>query len=202
MHQWIHKLRDLNAICLMKSWSSQSLGESWRLAPPFGSDEPQRWLPANFVGGYRSPFGFGLVGGLVSTPSSGLFLWRFNTRSRQDLITGAPFPGWIPEFVWQPPFSLGPQTLFSFLGNFVGLWHLFTCSWNLGPGATLAPHQSFPTSPPTNKLVPRNESSALRAPHVSLHQSLPTSPPTNKLVPRNLGAPRRRRKPIFRIFPL
>ena len=45
---------------------------------------------------------------------------------------------WKPELLFLPcfpslfgscPFSLGSQALFSFLGTFVGLWHLVTCSW-------------------------------------------------------------------------
>ena len=76
----------------------------------------QSWCPADFVGGYRSPFGTGLVG-WVPLPPAGFCSGASMLLILVGLSTEAPFPGWFHELVWQLPVL-------------ARLSSAFVCPWN------------------------------------------------------------------------
>ena len=77
----------------------------------------QRWRPADFVGGYRSPFGTGLVG-WVPLPPAGFCSGASMLLVLVGLSTGAPFPGWFHELVWQLPVLARLSSALLFPWNF------------------------------------------------------------------------------------
>ena len=87
----------------------------------------QRWRPDDFVGCYRSPFGTGLVG-WVPLPPAGFCSGASMLLVLVGLSTGAPFPGWFHELVWQLPVLARLSSALLFPWNFrCTVWQLLVC---------------------------------------------------------------------------
>ena len=87
----------------------------------------QRWRPDDFVGCYRSPFGTGLVG-WVPLPPAGFCSDASMLLVLVGLSTGAPFPGWFHELVWQLPVLAWLSSALLFPWNFrCTVWQLLVC---------------------------------------------------------------------------
>ena len=144
---------------------------------------------------------------LVSTPSGGLSVRRFNAaRSRRALNRG-PIPGWFSEIVWQLPVLARFSSTLLCPWNFRWtLWKLPACGQLRGalPAAHCSPraHRSAPV-PPRPACSRWRRGDARDKQTEKLRESSPLLATCGERTRRSRRCgPSSSRRPVFRIFPL